>query len=103
MIPIGVPDIDIKLALALFGDIADIQKISKVHKGHRYDTGDRIVVFKKLIVSIPSYLKIRGYTAYIKYPGQPATCRTCGLTGHLAAACPANTKNKGKAQEKASN
>ena len=102
-IPIGVPDVDIKLALALYGDIAEIRKISKVHRGHRYDTRERIVVFKKLIISIPSYLRIRGYMGYIKYPGQPATCRICGLIGHLAAACPGNTKNKGKAQDKTSN
>ena len=52
------------------------------------------------MLDIPSYVKINGYVAYVKYNGQPATCRMCGETGHLAADCHRNPRRRRKAQEK---
>ena len=63
-----------------------------------HDTGDRVLTFKKLFCHIPSYLKIRGYWAYVRYPGQPVTCRLCSETGHFAVDCSRNPRKKRKAQ-----
>ena len=38
---------------------------------------------------IPPYLDIGGVKAFIKYPDQPATCRSCNVIGHKVQECPA--------------
>ena len=38
---------------------------------------------------IPSYLDNGGVKAFIKYPDQPATCRSCNVIGHKVPECPA--------------
>ena len=37
---------------------------------------------------------MRGWNAYVKYDGQPQTCRVCEKTDHLAKDCPYNLKRK---------
>ena len=76
----------------------EILEVTRTYKNNTYDTGDRVLIFKKLFCHIPSYLRIRGYWAYVRYPGQPATCRLCSEKGHFAADCPWNPRRKRKAQ-----
>ena len=98
-VPIGVDDLDVSMDLRSYGNVGEVHSITRSYRNNRYDTGDRVVIFKKLFDHIPSYRRIRGYMAYIKYDGQPATCRICHQTGHLAADCPENPRKK-KAQDK---
>ena len=53
---------------------------------------------------LSSYVSIRGWKAFIKYNGQPMTCRICGIRGHFAIYHPLNKKRQdqktGKATKK---
>ena len=77
-----------------FGDIRNVQVITKSLFGKRFDTRDRFVIFKALTKDIPSYVKVRGWNACVKYDGQPKTCRLCGLLDHLAKDCPTSLRRK---------
>ena len=99
-VPIGVDSLEIKMHLRSYGNVEKVHNITRSYRNNTYDTGDRVLIFKKLLGHIPSYVKIRGYWAYIKYDGQPATCRICHQTDHLAADCPQNPRKKRKAQDK---
>ena len=73
-LPLGVSNDEILSALDYYGDILSVQQVTKVMFGKRLDTGDRVVIFKKIHKDIPSYVPVRGWKAYIMYTGQPKTC-----------------------------
>ena len=75
-VPAGVSNDDICLSLNRYGDILSVQQVTKVLFGKKFDTGDRVVIFKKIHKDIPSYVTIRGWKAFIMYRGQPKTCRS---------------------------
>ena len=99
-LPIGIKDADLSLQFRQYGVVLNVRSVNRTYKRNTYDTGERVLTFKKLVLDIPSYVKINGYLAYVKYNGQPATCRMCGETGHLAADCHRNPRRSRKAQEK---
>lgn len=81
----------VKTRLREFGAVLDIRR-------DRYRTsaaGSYIDCFTGNITArmtldtpIPSYLNIGDYKTYVRYEGQPITCRACNLPGHLGAQCP---------------
>ena len=83
-IQFGITPKEIKDALEYYGDISEVNPVTKVIQSRRVDTGDRILMFKRLARRIPSYVFIRGWRAFIKYTGQPLICGVCGLTTHFA-------------------
>ena len=87
-LPIEVPNDEIRLALHYYGDILSVQQVTKVMFGKRLDTGDRVVIFKKMHKD----------KVYIMYTGQPKTCRSCGKVGHFAK----DSSSKRKPDEKSS-
>ena len=99
-LPIGIKDVDLSLQFRQYGVVLEVRSVKRTYRRNTYDTGERVLIFKKLEQDIPSYVKINGYLAYVKYNGQPATCRMCGETGHLAADCHRNPRRRRKAQEK---
>ena len=66
----------------------------------RIDTGDRVLIYKKVNKHIPSYIFVCGRRAFVKCNGQPQTCRVCGSTGHFAKDCPKANKNFGTKDDK---
>ena len=85
-------------ALGYYGDILSVQQVTRVMFGKKLDTGDRVVIFKKIYKDIPSYVTARGWKAFIMYRGQPRTCRSCGKVGHFAK----DRSSKRKTDEKSS-
>ena len=93
-LPAGITEDEIRSAFREYGEIREIQVITKTLFQKRFDTGDRFVIFKALAKDIPSYVRIRGWNAYVKYEGQPKTCRVCGQLDHLAKDCPNNLRKR---------
>ena len=102
-LPIGTLPAELKEAFAFFGDISEVNSITKIIQGRRIDTGDRVLVFKRLARNIPSYVFVRGWRAFVKYAGQPITSRICGLTGHFAKDCPKSNKKSNTEDNRSEN
>ena len=81
-VPTGITPTEIKEGLIYYGDILQVNPVYKTLYGHRFDTGDRVLTFKRIARHIPSYVYMRGWRAFIKYNGQSPSCRVSGLTGH---------------------
>ena len=82
-LPLGISNDEICYALGYYGDILFVQQVTRVMFGKKLDTGDRVVIFKKIYKAIPSYITVRGWKAFIMYRGQPKTCLSCGKVGHF--------------------
>ena len=94
---IGITAPELEEVFSFYGTILKVNPVTKFMHGRRIDKGDRIIIFKKMEKDIPSYAYVCGWRAYVKYDGQPQTCRVCGLTGHFAKDCPRvkkTTQNK---------
>jgi len=82
----------IKTALQQFGTVLSIRR-DKYKKGPEngyYECFNGWITAKiAKSKDIPSYLKIGESQAFVKYPGQPETCRACNVIGHKANVCPA--------------
>ena len=87
-VPFGVKALEVQMSLSPYGLIKGTRMIYKDFRGSKLPTGDWSVSFERLDADIPSYVLIRGWLAYIKYEGQPQTCRQCGKSGHVFASCP---------------
>ena len=92
-VPFGVKATDVQMRLSAYGLVKSVHMIYKDFRGYKLPTGDWSVSFERLHVDIPSYVLIRGWSAYIKYEGQPQTCRNCNQTGHIFANCPQRQNN----------
>ena len=102
-LPTGILPAELKEAFAFFGDISEGNSITKIIQGCRIDTGDRVLVFKRLARHIPSYVFVRGWRAFVKHTGQPLTCRICRLTGHFAKYCPKSNKKSNTEDNRSEN
>ena len=98
-VPFGVKAIDVQMRLSDYGLVKSVRMIYKDFRGYKLPTGDWSVSFERLNVDIPSYILIRGWSAYIKYEGQPQTCRNCNQTGHIFANCPQRQNDAPKSEE----
>ena len=78
------------------GLIKGARKIKKKFHGVELFTGDWLVTFEKLYKPIPSYVDVRGWTAYVKYDGQAQMCRKCHQSGHFFANCPKRNEDEAK-------
>ena len=92
-LPSGITHQEIRAVLQNYGNVRDVHVITRSLFGRRYDTGDRVVIFSALDKDIPSYLSIKGWKAFIRYSGQPKTCRICERTGHIVKDCPVNQRS----------
>ena len=95
-LPIGISELDLREIFSFYGEILQITYVTKIMYGRGIDTGDRVLIFKKIDKHVPSYVFGRSWKAFIEYAGQPQTCRICGLTGHIAKDC---ARNKGPSPE----
>ena len=93
-LPLGISSDQIRFVLDHYGEVLTVQQVTKFMFGKRIDTGNRVVIFKKLHKDILFYLLVRGWKAFIMYAGQPKTCRICEKTGHFAKDCPSKSKSK---------
>ena len=87
-LPTGSTAPELEKVFNFYGTILQVNPVTKFMHGRHIDTGDRIIIFKKMEKDIPSYAYVRGWRASVKYDCQPQTCRVCGLTGHFAKGCP---------------
>ena len=62
-LPIGITPLELREAFAFFGEIVEVNYITKVIQGRRIDTGDRVLIFKQVRHHIPSYVFDRGWRA----------------------------------------
>ena len=67
-------------AFKVYGIVHDITKIERIIQGRKIDTGDRVIIFTRIAINIPSYVYVRGWHAFVNYRGQQKTCRVCGST-----------------------
>ena len=58
--------------------------MERVIQGRKIDTGDRVIIFTRIAINIPSYVYVRGWRAFVNYRGRQKTCRVCGDFDHLA-------------------
>ena len=99
-LPIGINEIDFREVFSFYGELLEINYVTKLMYGRRIDTGDRVLIFRKINRHIPSYTFVRGWRAFVKYNGQQQTCRVCGSTTHFAKDCPVNKKDKRESENK---
>ena len=98
-VPFGVKALDVQMRLSPYGLVKSVNMIHKDFRGYKLPTGDWNVSFEKLDTDIPSYVLIRGWLAYIKYEGQPETCRKCNQTGHVFANCPQRKREEDRHED----
>ena len=98
-IPFGVSPADMSRAFNKFGTNFGAKMIKKKFRGFELFTGDWILTYDKLTTSIPSYVEVRGWKAYVKYDGQEPTCRKCNQSGHVFAICPQRQKKEPNPEE----
>ena len=91
-LPLGMGKDDIFESFAKYGNICAIQPIYKTYHDRRLDTGDRYIVYDQLQCTIPSYVTVRGWKAYVYYYGQ--LCRVCHNEGHFANDCPTRKREE---------
>ena len=68
-LPNGVTELEIESVVSKYGEIISTHKITKFMYGTRIDTGDRVIIFKRIIVNIPSYVFVRGWRGFVNYSG----------------------------------
>jgi hypothetical protein len=74
-------------ALALYGEIREIQD-EKWSNTYRYAVANGIwVVTITMTKHIPSHLTITGHRVLVSYDGHPSTCYGCGDPAHIYQAC----------------
>ena len=75
--PVGITMLELREIFSFYGEIVEVIPFIKGLCGHRVDTGDRILIFRSIQKDIPSYVFVRGWRGFVKYDGQPQTCRVC--------------------------
>jgi len=82
-LPPEVEDKSLKVALYAFGEFRDIQReIWPNAYRCRVSEGSRMVSMS-VVKYIHSYVVVEGYRALISYEGQPTTCYSSNVPGHL--------------------
>ena len=74
-LPIGIDLREIYGVLKFYDIVKGINKIEKVIQGRKVDTGDRVIIFSKIVKNIQSYVYVRGWRGFVNYRGQMKTCR----------------------------
>ena len=87
-LPLGISEQEVRAAFEAYGSIGRVQPKVMSYHGKRMLNGEWCLHFNRLADHIPSYVSVRGWTAYVNYRGQPRTCRICNGLGHLARDCP---------------
>ena len=100
-LPLDIPEQEVRAAFETYGSIGRVQPKVMSYHGKRILNGEWCLHFTRLAKQIPSYVSVRGWTAYVNYRGQPKTCRICDGRGHIARDCP--TRNDNGDQEKPKN
>ena len=91
----------VKTRLREFGSVLDIRR-----ERYRASTDyfscltGVIVVRMSLLSAIPNYLQIGDYKTFVRYQGQPTTCRACNQPGHIGAHCPTRNQPAAGPQKK---
>ena len=99
-LPIVINEFDLREVFSFYGELLEINYVTKLMYGRCIDTGDRVLIFREINRHIPSYIFVRGWRAFVKYNGQPQTCRVCGSTTYFAKDCPVNKKDKRESENK---
>ena len=82
-LPTGIDLEDIYEVFKFYGIVKGINKIEKVIQGRKVDTGNRVIIFAKIMTNIPSYVYVRDWHGFVNYRGPMKTCRLCGDIEHL--------------------
>lgn len=76
-----------------FGAVLDIRRERYRPSAEYFSCLTGVIVARmSLRTAIPNYLQIGDYKTFVRYPGQPQTCRACNLPGHIGANCPKRTQ-----------
>ena len=79
----------VKRRLREFGSVLEIRRERYRQSDDYFSCLTGVVVARmSLIKAIPNYLTIGDYRTFVRYPGQPQTCRVCNQPGHVGADCP---------------
>lgn len=88
----------VKTRLREFGTVLGLRRERYRASDEYFDCYTGVIIARmSLVKDIPNYLDVGPYKTYVRYQGQPTTCRVCNLTGHLGANCP-KTNSKEKAR-----
>ena len=95
-LPSEVTDADLVKALQKYGVVGAI-KWERYGPRSEFEgvlSGVRLVKMELKVENVPSYVRVAGEEAYIKYSGQKETCRSCGRVGHMRKNCPGREERR---------
>ena len=97
-LPLGISQDDVRATFSDYGHIHKFWPVKKPYYDRQLCNGDWCILFDVLRESIPSYVNVRGWNAYVTCQGQAKTCRICHNTDHLARDCPTRKNNQDQDQ-----
>ena len=97
-LPLGITQDEVRTTFGKYGHIARLWPVKKYYHETPISNGDWCLLFDVLKEPIPSYVNVRGWTAYVTYHGQAKTCRICHNRDHIARDCPTRNNSKGQDQ-----
>lgn len=95
-LPSEVTDADLAKALQKYGSVGGI-KWERYGPRSEFEgvlSGVRLVKMNLKVENVPSYVRVAGEEAYVKYSGQKETCRSCGRAGHIRKSCPGREERR---------
>ena len=93
-LPLGITQDEVRASFTKYGHIHKLWPGKKSYHGKPISNGDWCSLFDVLKESIPSYVNVRGWNAYVTYRGQAKTCRICHNRDHFARDCPTKNNNQ---------